>query len=60
MKAPSVGIKGTVSRSPIGWMPRNIRDDDVFISYEVQCEGVGEGETPLETGYISTGGIFHS
>ena len=30
-------------------MPRNIRDDDVFISYEVQCQGVGAGETPLES-----------
>lgn len=29
-------------------MPRNIRDDDVFISYEVQCQGVGEGKRHLK------------
>ena len=53
----TVSIRGTVHRPPIGWMPRNIRDDDVFVRYRVQCRGVGAGETPLETGYINTDGI---
>lgn len=54
----TVSVTGTVYRPSIGWMPRNIRDDDVlFVRYWVQCRGVG-AETPLETGYINTDGTL--